>query len=102
MPSEDREVYKKQAGGRGKFADISFEIAPIDHFKEYADDDKKVTISEGFKFINEIVGGNIPREYIPSVEKGFRESMRSEEHTSELQSRGHLVCRLLLEKKNKK
>src|SRR5690625_502418 len=76
-PIEHREVYKKQTGGRGKFADISFEIAPIDHFKEYADDDKKVTISEGFKFINEIVGGNIPREYIPSVEKGFRESMMS-------------------------
>src|SRR5690625_8049136 len=55
-PIEHREVYKKQTGGRGKFADISFEIAPIDHFKEYADDDKKVTISEGFKFINEIVG----------------------------------------------
>src|SRR5690625_5798819 len=36
-PIEHREVYKKQTGGRGKFADISFEIAPIDHFKEYAD-----------------------------------------------------------------
>jgi elongation factor G len=76
-PYEHKEVYKKQTGGRGKFADISFEIAPIDHFDQYADDDKKVTISEGFKFINEIVGGNIPREYIPSVEKGFRESMKN-------------------------
>jgi elongation factor G len=72
-----REVYKKQTGGRGKFADMEFEIAPIEHFDEYADDDKKVTISEGFKFVNEIVGGNIPREYIPSVEKGFREAMKS-------------------------
>ena len=76
-PFEHREVYKKQTGGRGKFADISFEIAPIDHFNQYDDEDKKVTISEGFKFINEIVGGNIPREYIPSVEKGFREAMKN-------------------------
>jgi elongation factor G len=76
-PYEHKEVYKKQTGGRGKFADISFEIAPISHFDQYADDDKKVTMSEGFKFINEIVGGNIPREYIPSVEKGFRESMKN-------------------------
>jgi elongation factor G len=76
-PFEHREVYKKQTGGRGKFADIAFEIGPIEHFEQYADDDKKVTISEGFKFVNEIVGGNIPREYIPSVEKGFRESMKN-------------------------
>ena len=74
---EHREVYKKQTGGRGKFADISFEIGPIDHFEQYDDEDKKVTVSEGFKFVNEIVGGNIPREYIPSVEKGFRESMKN-------------------------
>jgi elongation factor G len=75
-PVTHREVYKKQTGGRGKFADMEFEIAPIEHFEEYADDDKKVTVSEGFKFVNEIVGGNIPREYIPSVEKGFREAMK--------------------------
>ncbi len=74
---EHREVYKKQTGGRGKFADISFEIGPIDHFEQYDDEDKKVTVSEGFKFVNEIVGGNIPREYIPSVEKGFREAMKN-------------------------
>ncbi|MEX0639159.1 MAG: elongation factor G, partial [Balneolaceae bacterium] len=73
---EHREIYKKQTGGRGKFADIQFEIAPIEHFESYADDDKKVTLSEGFKFVNEIVGGNIPKEYIPSVEKGFREAMQ--------------------------
>jgi elongation factor G len=76
-PFEHREVYKKQTGGRGKFADIAFEIGPIEHFAQYADDDKKVTLSEGFKFVNEIVGGNIPREYIPSVEKGFREAMKN-------------------------
>ena len=76
-PVEHREVYKKQTGGRGKFADIDFEIGPIEHFDEYDDDDKKVTISEGFKFVNQIVGGNIPREFIPSVEKGFRESMKN-------------------------
>ncbi len=73
---DHREIYKKQTGGRGKFADMEFEIAPIEHFDEYADDDKKVTMSEVFKFVNEIVGGNIPREYIPSVEKGFREAMK--------------------------
>jgi elongation factor G len=76
-PFEHREVYKKQTGGRGKFADISFEIGPIEHFAQYDDDDKRVTRTEAFKFVNEIVGGNIPREYIPSVEKGFRESMKN-------------------------
>ncbi|MEX2463242.1 MAG: EF-Tu/IF-2/RF-3 family GTPase, partial [Balneolaceae bacterium] len=76
-PYEHREVYKKQTGGRGKFADIAFEIGPIAHFEQYADDNKKVTVSDGYKFVNEIVGGNIPREYIPSVEKGFREAMKN-------------------------
>ncbi|MEX1062858.1 MAG: elongation factor G [Balneolaceae bacterium] len=76
-PVTHREIYKKQTGGRGKFADMEFEIGPIDHFDQYEDDDKKVTVSEGFKFIDEIVGGNIPREFISSVEKGFRESMQS-------------------------
>ena len=76
-PITHREVYKKQTGGRGKFADMEFEIAPIEHFADYADDDKKVTMSEGFKFVNEIVGGSIPREYVPSVEKGFREAMKA-------------------------
>jgi len=75
-PTTHREIYKKQTGGRGKFADMEFEIGPIEHFEEYEDDDNKVTISEGFKFVNEIVGGNIPREFIPSVEKGFREAMK--------------------------
>lgn len=76
-PITYRETYKKQTGGRGKFADIEFEIGPLEHFEQFEDDDKKVTISEGFKFVNEIVGGNIPREFIPSVEKGFREAMKS-------------------------
>jgi elongation factor G len=60
-----RETFKKQTGGRGKFADIVFELAP---------GDKGVP---GLVFIDEVKGGNIPREYIPSVEKGFREAMRN-------------------------
>jgi elongation factor G len=64
---EHREVYKKQTGGRGKFADIKVVISPVD-----ADWD---TSKDALQFVNEIVGGNIPREYIPSVEKGFRAAM---------------------------
>ena len=60
-----REVYKKQSGGRGKFADIQIEIGP-------GDEDK-----EGLEFVNDIFGGSIPREFIPSVEKGFKEAMKS-------------------------
>jgi elongation factor G len=70
-----RETYKKQTGGRGKFADIEFEIAPIDSFEDVDPSDQRVSTDEGFLFINEIVGGNIPREFIPSVEKGFKEAM---------------------------
>ncbi len=58
-----REVYKKQTGGRGKFADIQFEILP------------PTAETKGLEFINEIVGGAIPKEYIPSVQKGFASSM---------------------------
>ncbi|MEQ9279423.1 MAG: elongation factor G [Balneola sp.] len=74
---EHRELYKKQSGGRGKFADIQFEIAPIEYFADY--DGKKDRISEedGFMFINEIVGGNIPREFIPSVQKGFKAALEN-------------------------
>ena len=61
--SEFREVFKKQTGGRGKFADITFDLMP-------ADDNIR-----GLQFVNEVKGGHIPREYIPSVEKGFREAM---------------------------
>ena len=71
-----REIYKKQSGGRGKFADMEFEIAPLDYFDEYDEDDNNVTVSDGFKFINEIKGGNIPTEFIPSVAKGFEQAMQ--------------------------
>ncbi len=63
--ADHREVYKKQTGGRGKFADIVFSIGPADEGKS------------GLEFINEIKGGNIPREFIPSVEKGFKEAMKN-------------------------
>jgi elongation factor G len=62
-PVNHRELYKKQTGGRGKFADISVEVIPGDPNKP------------GLEFVNEIVGGSIPREYIPSVEKGFASAM---------------------------
>ena len=71
-----REVYKKQTGGRGKFADMEFEMAPLEYFEEYEEDDKKVSVDDGFKFIDEIVGGAIPREFIPAVEKGFKAAMK--------------------------
>ena len=64
---EHREVYKKQTGGRGKFADIVFELGPQDR-----DYDKP-----GLQFVNQIVGGAIPREFIPAIEKGFREAMKN-------------------------
>lgn len=60
---EHREVYKKQTGGRGKFADIAFEIGPREDGKP------------GLQFDNQIVGGVIPKEFIPSIEKGFVQSM---------------------------
>lgn len=60
---QHREVFKKQTGGRGKFADIIFQIGPAD---------EGVT---GLQFVDEVKGGNIPREYIPSVEKGFKAAM---------------------------
>ena len=66
---QHREVYKKQTGGRGKFADIQVVISPVD-----ADFDM-TTKAGGLQFVNEISGGNIPREFIPAVEKGFRAAM---------------------------
>ena len=63
--AKHREVYKKQTGGRGKFADIVFTLEPGEEGKP------------GLEFINKIKGGNIPKEYIPSVEKGFKESMQN-------------------------
>ena len=62
---EHRELFKKQTGGRGKFADLTVKIGPADEGLN------------GLQFINEIKGGNIPKEYIPSVEKGFREAMKN-------------------------
>lgn len=63
---EHKEVYKKQTGGRGKFADIVFEIGP----RELGPEDKP-----GLEFVNDIVGGVIPREFIPAVQKGFDQAM---------------------------
>jgi elongation factor G len=66
---EHREVLKKQTGGRGKFADIQFEIGPAD--EEWA----KENSGKGFQFVNNIFGGSIPREFIPAIQKGFENSM---------------------------
>jgi elongation factor G len=65
--TQHRETYKKQTGGRGKFADIQVVISPVD-------EDWDITKSP-LQFVNEIVGGSIPKEYIPSVQKGFESSM---------------------------
>ena len=73
-----REIYKKQTGGRGKFADMEFEIAPYEYFAEqFEEDDNNVSIDDGFIFVDEIVGGNIPREFMSSVEKGFKQAMQA-------------------------
>ena len=62
-----RELYKKQSGGRGKFADIIVNVGPVDEdFKE-----------GGLQFVNKVTGGNIPKEFIPSVQKGFENAMKS-------------------------
>ncbi len=60
---QHREVFKKQTGGRGKYADIIVEIGPADEGQN------------GLQFINEVKGGNIPKEFIPSIEKGFKAAM---------------------------
>ena len=62
-----REVYKKQSGGRGKFADIIVNVGPKD--PDYTEGD--------LQFINEVKGGNIPKEYIPSIQKGFETAMKN-------------------------
>ncbi|MDV6168312.1 elongation factor G [Flavobacterium sp. DG1-102-2] len=62
--AQHREVYKKQSGGRGKFADIVFIIEPADEG------------TVGLQFINNVKGGNVPKEYIPSIEKGFKAAMK--------------------------
>ncbi len=66
---EHREVLKKQTGGRGKFADIVFEIGPAD--EEWL----KENPGKGYQFVNDIFGGSIPREFIPAIQKGFEQSM---------------------------
>ncbi len=62
---EHREVFKKQSGGRGKFADVVVTVGPREDCKE------------GLEFVNEVKGGNVPKEYIPSVEKGFSDAMQN-------------------------
>ena len=62
-----REVYKKQSGGRGKFADIIVNVGPIDEDFE----------GTGLQFINSVTGGNIPKEFIPAVQKGFESAMKN-------------------------
>ena len=61
--AQHREVYKKQSGGRGKFADIVFTLEPAEEGKT------------GLEFVSEIKGGNVPKEFIPSIEKGFKMAM---------------------------
>lgn len=72
-----RETYKKQTGGRGKFADIQFEIAPMSYFDNYEGKKDRISVDDGFMFINEVVGGNIPREFIPSIQKGFKAALEN-------------------------
>lgn len=65
---EHREVYKKQTGGRGKFADIQFEIGPAD--EEFMKEGKG-----SYQFVNDLFGGSIPKEFVPAIQKGFEASM---------------------------
>ena len=62
---QHHEIYKKQTGGKGKFADVLFEIGPADEG------------IQGLQFVNDVKGGNIPKEYIPAIEKGFKEAMQN-------------------------
>jgi elongation factor G len=66
---EHREVLKKQTGGRGKFADIVFELGPVD--AEW----KTENVDKHFQFENDLFGGSIPREYVPAIQKGFEQAM---------------------------
>ncbi len=65
MKADHREVYKKQSGGRGKFADIKFTLEPAGEGET------------GLIFVNEIKGGNVPKEFVPSIEKGFKMAMKN-------------------------
>ncbi|MDD7258488.1 MAG: elongation factor G, partial [Prevotellaceae bacterium] len=62
-----REVYKKQSGGRGKFADIIVNVGPVD--EDYTEG--------GLQFVNEVKGGNVPKEFVPAVQKGFEDAMKN-------------------------
>ena len=62
---QHHEIYKKQTGGKGKFADVLFEIGPADEGVQ------------GLQFVNDVRGGNIPKEFIPAIEKGFKEAMQN-------------------------
>jgi elongation factor G len=62
-----RETFKKQSGGKGKFADIQFELGPAD----------ESWVGEGLQFINDVVGGSIPKEFVPAVQKGFAQAMKN-------------------------
>jgi elongation factor G len=64
---ELREVYKKQSGGRGKYADMMLKVGPVDETFE----------GVGLQFVDEVKGGNIPREFIPSIQKGFNTAMKN-------------------------
>ena len=66
---EHKEVYKKQTGGKGKFADISFELGPMD------EEPNEKEVRNGLQFVNAIVGGVIPKEFIPAIQKGFEQAM---------------------------
>ena len=65
-----REVYKKQSGGRGKFADIIVNVGPVD-------EDWNAKENGGLQFVNEVKGGNVPKEFIPAVQKGFEDAMKA-------------------------
>ena len=67
---DHREVYKKQSGGRGKFADMKITLGPVDTDWDFSK-------NGSLQFVNEITGGNIPREFIPAVEKGFKNSLNN-------------------------
>ncbi|MDI1234003.1 MAG: elongation factor G [bacterium] len=62
-----RETFKKQSGGKGKFADIQFEMGPAD----------ESFVGEGLQFVNDVVGGSIPKEFVPAVQKGFAQAMKN-------------------------
>lgn len=68
---QHREVYKKQTGGKGKFADIQFEIGPAD--KEWLKENE----GKNFQFVNDIFGGSIPKEFVPAIIKGFEAAMNN-------------------------